>query len=107
MDLERVMTLTAVEAEEEVSKRRFNIMKNPQKDTAPRRCNQCGADLILIKTVIEEKDLPSPVTTLIYRCSNKECQEEIDKKSVAHIKRFKEQEKAQANRYKNRSKDKE
>ena len=79
--------------------------KNPQKDTAPRRCNQCGADLILVKKIIEEKDLPSPVTALLYRCSNKSCQEEIDKKSVAHIKRFKEQEKAQANRYKNRTKD--
>jgi len=67
-------------------------------DLSKRQCNQCGSDLILVKTIIEDKNSPSPVTNLIYRCSNKSCQKEINKKSLARVKYFKEQEKARINR---------
>ena len=75
-----------------------------KKNTHGRKCNQCGSDLILVKEIIEEKDLPSPVITTIYRCSSKECQEEIDKKAIAGAKHYREQEQARKKRYKNRSK---
>lgn len=68
---------------------------------AKRQCNQCGSDLIFVKEIIEEQDLPSPVTAVIYRCSDLKCQEEIDNKAIARAKYYKDQEKAKAARYKN------
>ncbi len=73
---------------------------NMKKDLIKRRCNQCGSDLILVKTVVEDKNSPSPVTSLIYSCSDKSCQANINKKTIARRKYFKEQEKARINRYK-------
>lgn len=40
----------------------------------------------------------SPVTTTIYRCSNRACQEEIDKKTAERKKRVEEQELAKQKR---------
>lgn len=45
------------------------------------RCFQCGSPLIFVSEKTEKTDGNMyPMTTTIYRCSNKVCQAEIDKK---------------------------
>lgn len=68
-----------------------------------RQCNQCGSELIFVKETVEEQDMPSPVTSVIYRCSDGACQDRIEKKAVAQAKYYAEQEKNRLNRFKNRS----
>lgn len=50
-------------------------------------CFQCGSDLILISKVTES--LPGslfPQTVSMYRCVNKECQDEKDKQAEKNLK---------------------
>lgn len=44
-------------------------------------CSRCGSKLIQLKEKVEKSSIQqSPVTTIVYKCSNKECQAEIDRK---------------------------
>ena len=79
-------------------------MNVSQRNEVRRYCNHCGSDLIFVRETIEDRDLPSPVTTLIYHCSNKPCQENINKKTRLQAQHYKQQEKAKKERYKNRTK---
>jgi hypothetical protein len=50
-------------------------------------CFQCGSPLILVSEVTEQvSGSRFSQTTTIYRCSNKECQEEKDKQKEKRIK---------------------
>lgn len=73
------------------------ILINPKKSSFP--CSQCGSRLILLKKT-ERKDSFSKITVTSYRCSNKSCQDTIDKKTTARIKLQGEQNLARANRLK-------
>lgn len=51
-----------------------------------RKCNQCGNDLILQKSSTSKGENSfSPMVQNTYRCSNKACQDEIDKKILKQI----------------------
>lgn len=51
-----------------------------------RKCNQCGSDLILKETKTEKSEKSFASTTVTtYLCSNKSCQEEIDKRTAKRI----------------------
>lgn len=57
-------------------------------------CNTCGSKLIFVSKVTETFDGSRfPQTTSIYRCSNKECQDEKDKQTALRIKGRTEREK--------------
>lgn len=59
--------------------------------TTTRTCFQCGSPLILVSEVTEQLEgVRFPQTTSIYRCSNKECQEEKDKEKAKRIKQREE-----------------
>ena len=61
------------------------IYLKPKKTTPI--CFQCGSKLILVsKTTVKLEGSRFPQTTLKYRCSNKECQEEIDKQTAKRVK---------------------
>ncbi len=72
------------------------IQITPNKSTA---CSQCGSRLILVKKT-HTKDNFSKITITSYRCSNKSCQDTIDKKTIARIKLVDQQNLARANRLK-------
>ncbi len=64
-----------------------------------RKCSECGSFLILVDKKVETvEDQHLPVTTSIYQCSNKECQESTDKKTAERVKKYAEQEVARQNR---------
>ena len=63
------------------------------------RCSHCGKRLIFVGKT-ETKDTFSKVVTTIYRCSDKLCQEGIDKRTKARIKLQKEQDFAKKARVK-------
>jgi hypothetical protein len=54
--------------------------------TTDRKCNQCGSPLIFLRKTTEKIESYSPIIVSIYTCSNKECQDDIDKKTLARIK---------------------
>mgnify|MGYP001588082740 CR=1 FL=1 len=62
-------------------------------------CSQCGSKLIIINKT-ETKDNFSKITITSYRCSNKSCQDTIDKRTTARIKLQDQQNMARANRLK-------
>lgn len=59
-------------------------LKSTQKETTTPLCTTCKSPLILIeeKTELLDKSI-YPVTSRTYICSNKECQDEKDKKAAA------------------------
>jgi DNA-directed RNA polymerase subunit RPC12/RpoP len=51
------------------------------------KCFHCGSELILVSEVTEVREgARFPQTTIKYRCSNQECQDEIDKQTAKRIK---------------------
>lgn len=64
-------------------------------------CSQCGKKLIFVGKT-ETKDTFSKVITTIYKCSDKECQAGIDKRTKARIKLQKEQDSAKEARAKSK-----
>lgn len=67
--------------------------------TQIRKCNQCGSDLIVVESKTQKKETSFSSTTVItYRCSNKACQDEIDKRTAKRIALKNEQEQARADR---------
>lgn len=60
------------------------MLKTSLKDTSIPVCTTCGSPLILVeeKTELLDKSI-YPVTSRTYICSNKECQDEKDKKAAA------------------------
>ena len=63
-----------------------------KKQTTP-TCFHCGSPLILVSEVTELKEGSRfPQTTIKYRCSNQECQDEIDKQTAKRIKIVKDKE---------------
>jgi len=63
------------------------------------KCNQCGCDLVLVKQKTEKiGNAFSPMTTTTYRCSNQECQDEIDRRVTKHLQLREERELARQNR---------
>lgn len=60
-------------------------MKQASLKTSNRKCNQCGSPLLIAGKKIEKIDNYSPITVTIYKCSNKECQADIDKKTKARV----------------------
>lgn len=56
-------------------------------------CNRCGKNLIELKRKVEKSATQqSPITTTVYKCSDKACQAEIDRKMAEMRKRREEQE---------------
>lgn len=50
-------------------------------------CFQCGSKLILVSKITTQLEGSRfPQTTLKYRCSNKDCQDEIDRQTAKRIK---------------------
>lgn len=64
-------------------------------------CNQCGSKLIFVGKS-ETKDTFSKVVTTIYKCSDKNCQSDIEKRTKARIKLQKEQDSAKKARVKSK-----
>lgn len=64
------------------------------------KCNQCGSLLYIVGKKIEKIDNYSPITVTLYKCSNKECQDDIDKKTLARLKDSNDQKQAKENRMK-------
>lgn len=63
------------------------------------KCNQCGEQLILEKTITRKSDRSfAPVVVNTYRCSNKLCQEGIDQRVAKKIEIRHEQEMARQKR---------
>jgi hypothetical protein len=57
-----------------------------QQKTTP-KCFHCGSALILVSEVTELREGSRfPQTTIKYRCSNQECQDEIDKQTAKRMK---------------------
>jgi len=74
-------------------------LSNNTSDSPKRTCNQCGCDLILKKTRTEKTERSfASITVNTYICSNKECQDEIDKKTAKRIELRNEQELARQRR---------
>jgi len=69
-----------------------------------RKCNQCGSPLVLVGKKTEKIDNYSPVVVTIYKCTNKDCQDDIDKKTRARIKDTADQKSAKENRLKTKIK---
>lgn len=75
-------------------------MKQASLKISDKKCNQCGSPLLIVGKKIEQIDNYSPITVTIYRCSNKDCQSEIDKKTKARVKEAKAQKLAKDSRIK-------
>jgi hypothetical protein len=72
-----------------------------------RKCNQCGEDLVLQKTTTLKSERSfAPMTQNTYRCSNKACQDEIDKRTSKRIELKNEQEMARQKRLEKTAEDK-
>ncbi len=74
-------------------------------DTPPNlptpKCNQCGSDLVLVKKKTAQiGNSFSPMTTTTYRCSDKACQDEIDRMVSKRLQLREERELARQNRLK-------
>lgn len=65
------------------------------------QCHDCGCALILVEVAtFTVGNNPSPITKTTYRCPNKECQEESDKRAAKRLELRLEQEQARENRKK-------
>ena len=81
-------------------------MNNSSSDIS-RKCNQCGEDLVLQKTTTLKSERSfAPMTQNTYRCSNKTCQDEIDKRTSKRIELKNEQEMARQKRLEKTAEDK-
>lgn len=61
------------------------------KQHVPHSCSTCGSPLILISEVTEVREGSRfPQTTIKYRCSNQECQDEKDKQTAKRLKIIKD-----------------
>ena len=57
------------------------------------KCSICGSPLILVSEVTELREGSRfPQTTIKYRCSNQECQDEKDKQTAKRLKIIKDKE---------------
>ena len=57
------------------------------------KCSVCGSPLILVSEVTELREGSRfPQTTIKYRCSNQECQDEKDKQTAKRLKIIKDKE---------------
>ena len=66
-----------------------------------RRCSQCDSRLILVSKVTETLEGSRfPQTTSIYKCSNKECQDERERETAKRVKLKKEKDVALEKRVK-------
>lgn len=75
------------------------------RNSSAHKCNQCGSDLILIKEVTQMVgEYRAPVTVTTYRCSDKTCQKDIDKKTMARISFQKQQDDSKKAKIKSRIK---
>lgn len=78
----------------------FTLSNLPSNLPTP-KCNQCGSDLITLNKKTEKiGNSFSPMTTTTYRCSNQECQDEIDRRVSKRIELREERELARQNRLK-------
>ncbi len=69
------------------------------------KCSQCQSRLIVVKVETEKiENHRFPVTITTYRCSNKECQTETDKRTAIRLKNREVQELAKQEREKMRLK---
>lgn len=75
-------------------------MKQASLKVSDKKCNQCGSPLLIVGKKIEQIDNYSPVTVTMYKCSNKECQSDIDKKTKARVTEAKAQKLAKESRVK-------
>lgn len=67
--------------------------------SSPFSCSQCGSKLILVDSVTEKRENNLfPQTTSTYRCSNKECQDRMDKETEKRQKQRVEKEQADQKR---------
>jgi hypothetical protein len=65
------------------------------------KCSQCGSELILVSQDTQKLEgYSSLITTKVYKCSNEECQKDIDKKTTSRIKLQEQQTKAKESRLK-------
>lgn len=79
------------------------LIKNKKTLYAP-KCNQCDSDLIVVTEVSELlPDYLTPITTIIYRCSDITCQKNIDKKTSERIQLQLEQDTAKQERVKKKA----
>ncbi len=63
------------------------------------KCNQCGCDLVLVTQKTERiGNAFSAMTKTTYRCSNQECQDEIDRRVNKNLELRQERELARQNR---------
>lgn len=69
-----------------------------------RTCNQCGSPLVVVGKKTEKIDNYSPTIVTLYKCTNKDCQKDIDKKTLARIKDSNDQKLAKENRLKAKTK---
>lgn len=64
----------------------YNVYIKTNTNTTP-KCFQCGSSLIVVSKITEKKEGSLfPQTAIIYRCSNKPCQEETDIQTAKRIK---------------------
>ncbi len=75
-------------------------MKQISLKASDKKCNQCGSPLLIAGKKIEKIDNYSPITVTIYKCSNKECQADIDKKTKVRVTEAKAQKLAKESRVK-------
>lgn len=74
------------------------LSDSPSNSITP-KCNQCGCNLVLVKKKTAQiGNSFSPMTTTTYRCSNQECQDEIDRRVCKRIELREERELARQNR---------
>ncbi len=70
-----------------------------QQPTSVSKCRQCGSDLILISQKTQRlENSYSDTTTTVYRCSNEECQKDIDKNVMKRQEQLAIQEEAKKKR---------
>lgn len=58
-------------------------MKNTHTNLTHLKCNDCGSDLVIVEeTTMTLGNNLYPITKTIYRCTNKECQDDSDQKNA-------------------------
>lgn len=56
--------------------------------------------ILVSEKITKLEEFSAPIKTKVYKCSNEECQKDIDKKTSSRIKLLKQQEQAKENRIK-------
>jgi hypothetical protein len=68
-------------------------LKTLNHKVSPLKCRDCGSNLVLVDvTTYTINNNPSSITQSTYRCSNKACQAESDKREAKRLKVKKDQE---------------